>query len=162
MCFTPRSPKCSSVRRITDSTKKTWLMPVPAKALASHSAPFICPDSAIPFLLSAAALAFLFRDNRRRVAETRFLVTAAPRRLFARARRKEIRPKPLESLDSPSEKQVGTGRNRWMGPKFCRFPQAYRVRGVHQRRYMFLLCSVKRRPFQSPLSPRKRLLLDRT
>src|SRR3954451_12075132 len=48
MCLTPRSPRCRSVRRMTDSTKKTWLMPVPANALASHSAPFICPASAIP------------------------------------------------------------------------------------------------------------------
>src|SRR3954471_23051784 len=50
MGFTPRSPRCSSVRRITDSTKKTWLMPVPANALASHSAPFIIPWSLMLFL----------------------------------------------------------------------------------------------------------------
>jgi hypothetical protein len=29
------------VRRSVDSTKKTWLIPVPAKARANHSAPFI-------------------------------------------------------------------------------------------------------------------------
>src|SRR5215510_1545108 len=38
---TPRSLKCNRVRRSVDSTKKTWLIPVPARARANHSAPFI-------------------------------------------------------------------------------------------------------------------------
>src|SRR4029453_11995231 len=41
----PRSLKCNRVRRSVDSTKKTWLIPVPAKARANHSAPFIAAVS---------------------------------------------------------------------------------------------------------------------
>src|ERR1700704_4541537 len=58
--LTPRSLNCSKVRRITDSTKKTWLMPVWANARASHSAPFIAAVSAIAFpppFFRAASLA---------------------------------------------------------------------------------------------------------
>ena len=43
MGFTPKSPSWSKVRRSTNSTKKTCVMPVPANARASHSAPFIDP-----------------------------------------------------------------------------------------------------------------------
>ena len=39
--FTPRSLSASKVRRIVDSTKNTWLIPVLANARANHSAPFI-------------------------------------------------------------------------------------------------------------------------
>src|SRR3984893_18855649 len=39
--MTPRSFSCSKVRRNTDSTKKTCVVPAPANARASHSAPFI-------------------------------------------------------------------------------------------------------------------------
>src|ERR1700756_2127785 len=44
MGFTPKSASWSKVRRSTDSTKNTCVMPVPANARASHSAPFIAPD----------------------------------------------------------------------------------------------------------------------
>ena len=44
---TPRSFNCSSVRRSTDSTKKTCVVPAPASARASHSAPFIVPDRSL-------------------------------------------------------------------------------------------------------------------
>src|SRR5262249_4177371 len=47
--LTPRSLKCNRVRRNVDSTKKTWLIPVPAKARANHAAPFITAVSLILF-----------------------------------------------------------------------------------------------------------------